>query len=87
MCAVEWDGEDAPGYDSFTYPAAVWLVFGAKGAISADTLGGLWHRINSEFLPQSKYKKAAATIEKYVRWDDAADYCEMEVWIPVEVKG
>jgi len=63
-----------------------WLKFEAKGPITGNTLGGVWQRINNEFLPQSKYKKAAATIEKYVTWDDAADFCNVEVWIPVQMK-
>ena len=27
MCAIEWDGEDVPGFDSFTCPAAQWIIF------------------------------------------------------------
>ena len=86
MCAVEYGGETPDGLDRFTYPAATWLKFEAAGPLSGDTLGGVWKRINSEFLPQSKYKKANATIEKYVSWDEAADFCNVEIWIPVELK-
>jgi AraC family transcriptional regulator len=85
MCAVEW-GEDLPGYESYTYPAATWLKFAARGKISEQVLGGVWNRINKEFLPQSKYQKADATIEKYTIWDEAADFCEVEIWIPVKCK-
>lgn len=86
MCAVEWTGEDVEGFDTFTYPAATWLVFEAKGAISDNVLGNVWNRINNDFLPNSKYKKCMATIEKYVIWNDAEDFCDVEVWIPVAKK-
>lgn len=86
MCAVEWDGGEVEGFDTFTYPAATWLVFEAKGAISDNVLGNVWNRINNDFLPNSKYKKCMATIEKYVIWNDAENFCDVEVWIPVAKK-
>lgn len=87
MCAVEWEKEDVAGLDSFMYPAATWLKFEAKGTISGQILGSLWHRINNEFLPQSKYKKSGLpTIEKYVLWDESTDTCNVEIWVPVTVK-
>ena len=87
MCAVEWDGDDIEGLDSFTYPSATWLKFEAQGTISGQTLGSVWQRINHEFLPQSKYDKCGLpTIEKYVAWDEALDTCNVEIWIPVDVK-
>lgn len=88
MCAVEWDKGEIDGMDSYAYPAATWLKFEAQGPISKNTLGNLWQKINCEFLPQSEYSKAELpTIEKYVLWDDAADRCHMEVWIPVAIKA
>ncbi|MGG6309438.1 GyrI-like domain-containing protein [Paenibacillus macerans] len=87
MCAIEWEGENVPGFDSYEYPEATWLKFEAKGSISGQTLGSVWKRINMEFLPQSKYEKAGPTIEKYVAWDDAADRCEVEIWIPAVQKS
>ena len=87
MCGVEWEGEAADGFDMFTYPSATWLVFEAKGAISENVLGNVWHRINSEFLPGSKYRKCMATVERYLCWDVAEDICDVEVWIPVKIKG
>lgn len=86
MCAIEWDGEEIEGFDTFTYPAATWLVFEAKGAISDNVLGNVWNRINNDFLPNSKYKKCMATIERYVNWNDAEDFCDVEIWIPVAKK-
>ena len=88
ICAgFEWCKEDVPGFEWFDYPAATWLKFEAKGTISGQTLGGVWQRINHEFLPQSKYKKSGLpTIEKYVAWDDAADICDVEIWLPVTKK-
>lgn len=87
MCGIEWDKEDIPGFDSYTYPAATWLVFEANGKISENILNNVWQRINNEFLPQSKYKKSGLpTIEKYVLWSDAADTCKVEIWIPAVIK-
>lgn len=86
MCAVEWEGDEVEGFESFTFPPATWLVFEAKGRISDNVLGNVWSRINQEFLPNSKYKKCMATIEKYVNWNDAEDYCNVEIQIPVEIR-
>lgn len=87
MCGIEWESEPVDGLDVFKYPAATWLNFEAKGNISSQVLGSVWQRINNEFLPQSKYKKSGLpTIEKYVLWDEAADICNVEIWIPVAPK-
>ena len=87
MCAVEWDGEDTAGFDTYTYPRATWLLFEAEGAISGHALGNIWQRINQEFLPQSRYEKSGLpTIEKYVLWDEANDKCRVEISIPVVEK-
>ncbi len=61
-----------------------WLVFTAKGTISGGTLGQTWKRIYGEFMPQSEYKQMdLPTIEKYVEWDEAADACHVDIFIPV----
>ena len=86
MCAIEWDGADAEGFDSFTFPPAKWFVFEAKGKITDNTLSKVWDRINNEFLPESGYVKSMATIEKYVHWNEAEDICDVEIHIPVEIK-
>ncbi len=87
MCGVFWDGEDVAGFDSYTYQPAEWISFEAKGKISDQVLNKTWYHINNEFLPQSRYRKSGQpTIEKYVQWDDAADSCDVEIWIPVTVK-
>ncbi len=87
MCGVLWDGDDVPGFDSYAYPPATWLKFEASGTISGQALNQTWQRINQEFLPQSKFKKSGLpTIEKYTLWDEKADDCNVEIWIPVTVK-
>ncbi len=87
MCGIEWGNEPIDGLDTFNYPEATWLKFEAEGSILSQILGNVWQRINNEFLPQSKYKKSGLpTIEKYVLWDDAADICKVEIWIPVTLK-
>ena len=50
-----------------------WLIFGGQ--------------INEEFLPQSKYRKyGLPTIEKYAEWNEAEDFCNAEVLIPVKIQ-
>ena len=87
MCGIEWEKEDVPGFESYVYPAATWLLFEAEGTLSENVLYNTWQRINNEFLPQSKYKKSSLpTIEKYVKWDETADICKVEIQIPVILK-
>lgn len=87
MCAIEWGGQDSADFEVYEYPKATWLRFEARGSIAEQVLGSVWHRINTEFLPQSKYQKCGLpTIEKYVLWDEAADNCYVEILIPVCVK-
>lgn len=87
MCAIEWEKEDVPDFNSYIYPAATWIIFEAAGKISDHVLTDVWQRINNEFLPQSKYKKSGLpTIEKYVSWNEAEDICKVEIWIPVTEK-
>lgn len=59
---------------------------GKMPIISDNVLGNVWNRINNDFLPNSKYKKCMATIERYVNWNDAEDFCDVEIWIPVAKK-
>jgi AraC family transcriptional regulator len=80
MCGIEWEKEDIPGFESYIYPEAEWLMFESEGKISDQVLNSTWQRINHEFLPQSRYKKSGLpTIEKYIEWDDAADSCKVEI--------
>ncbi len=85
MCAIEYEGADVAGFDRYEYPKTTWLVFSAKGAISEGVLGQTWKRIYGEFLPQSQYRQLdLPTIEQYIAWDDGADACHVDIWIPVE---
>lgn len=87
MCGIEWDGGDTGDFETYEYPMATWLRFEAKGKLSEQVLSNTWYRINTEFLPQSKYKKSGLpTIERYVTWDESADSCNIEISIPVSIK-
>ena len=86
MCAVEWNGDDVEGFDSFTFPPAVWLVFEVRGKISDNVLFSVWNYINEEFLPGSKYEILTATVEDYILWDEENDLCHVEIRIPVKQK-
>jgi len=85
LCGIEYDGETLPGFDAYEYPAATWLVFTARGAISGGVLGQAWKRIYGEFMPQSEYRQQdLPTIEKYLAWDEAIDVCQVEIMLPVQ---
>ena len=87
MCAVASNQETPGAFDSFTFPATNWLIFEAIGTITGQTLTQVWECINTEYLPQSDYKQShLPTIEKYISWDEAADICNVEIWIPVYLK-
>jgi AraC family transcriptional regulator len=84
MCGVQYDKGGAAGFDSYLYPACTFLVFSAKGTISGGVLAHTWKRIYGEFMPQSRYRQLdLPTIEKYIEWDDAADRCDVDIFIPV----
>ena len=87
MCAVEWTGDTPEGFDRWDYPAITWLVFEAAGKISDGPLFKVWQDINGNYLPQHKLEKANATIEKYLKWDEANNDCHVEIWIPIAVKN
>jgi AraC family transcriptional regulator len=85
MVGIESREENVPGFDDFIVPKSSWLVFEAVGAISENVLGITWKRIYGEFLPQSTYIQASSpTIEVYREWNNDADVCNVEIWIPVE---
>lgn len=83
MCAIEWPDYQGDEFAVYHYPATTWLKFEAKGKISDQVLGSVWHQINDEFLPSSKFHKGPLpTIEKYNLWNDDEDLCDVEIWIP-----
>ena len=85
MVAVQYDGDDIAGLESYTYPKSNWLVFRDEGGIDENVLGRTWSGIYGEFLPNSDYKQAdLPTIENYIEWDDDKNHCKIEVWIPIE---
>ena len=86
MCAVEWNGSDMDGFDSFTYTPATWYIFEAKGKVSDNVLIKTWEYINGTFLPENGFEKCAPTIEKYINWNMAEDLCHVEIHIPVKTK-
>ena len=85
MCAIAYDGEGIEGYTMYRYPDITCLVFTAKGMISAGVLEQTWKRIYGEFMPQSEYRQLdLPTVEQYVEWDEAADRCHVDIFIPVK---
>ena len=85
FCGARYAGPDVLGFDRTELPEGLWLKFFAEGRISAGVLGETWKRIYGEFMPQSEYCQIdLPTIERYVRWDEAADDCLVEILIPVK---
>jgi AraC family transcriptional regulator len=85
MCGIEYGGEALEGFDIYHYPDVTFLVFTATGTISGGVLGQTWKRIYGEFMPQSEYKQLdLPTIEQYIEWDEAADRCHVDIFIPVK---
>lgn len=85
MCGAQYSGPDVPDFDRYGCPASAWLVFSARGSITAGVLGQTWQRIYGEFLPQSAYTQLdLPTIEQYLLWDEAADCCHVDIFIPVQ---
>jgi AraC family transcriptional regulator len=85
MCGYQCRGEIPPEFENYACPKSHWLVFEARGTISANVLGNTWKRIYSEFLPHSQYQQIdLPTIERYLEWDINTDNCRVEIMIPVE---
>ncbi|MGF7146220.1 AraC family transcriptional regulator [Anaerotaenia torta] len=86
MCGVEYKGEAVTGFDLYRCPASTWLIFTAKGRISEDIIGKTWKRIHGEFMLQSEYQQQQdmPAIERYSEWDETADTCQVEIFIPVK---
>lgn len=85
MCGVEYAGVPLPRFDLYTCPKATWLVFSAEGGIREGALAQTWKRIYGELMPQSQYKQLdLPTIEQYLLWDEHADRCHVDIWVPVQ---
>lgn len=84
MVGVEYDGA-VEGLQSFTYPAAQWLVYSLSGSIHEDVLGNAWWYVKNKLLPETGCRMAPLpTIESYAEWDEEKDHCRVEICIPVE---
>ena len=87
MCAVLWEGEDVPGFESYAFPPATWITLEAEGTISGQALFNTWQRIHQEFLPQSRYQLSGLpTVERYTLWDEQNDICRVMISLPVTAK-
>lgn len=84
MIALEYDGDELPDFERFTFPPSAWLVVEANGKISEKVHDDTWRRVYNEFMPHSDYMQAdLPAIEKYVEWNVAANYGELEIWLPI----
>ena len=84
MCGVEWEKNDILELDSYIYPASTWLIFEVSGKISQQVLNSFWQEINNDFFVNNNYIKSdLPSIERYLMWDNDADICNLEIWIPV----
>jgi AraC family transcriptional regulator len=86
MVGIEYDGNDVAGLESYTYPKSSWLIFFDQGKLDKKNtvLHEMWNRIYSDFMPWSEYKQAnLPTIEIYTEYDNALNFCKLEIWIPI----
>lgn len=84
MCGVEWAGEITE-YEVYDYPTLNCLVLVSEGKITEYVLSNKWTRVNSDFFPNSRYRQLQLpNSENYLIWDNAKDYCKVELRIPVE---
>jgi AraC family transcriptional regulator len=85
MVAFECDSEIFPDFERYEFPPSSWLVVEASGKISENVYMDTWRRIYNEFLPHTEYLQTGLpAIEKYIEWNVAANYCEVEIWLPVK---
>ncbi len=85
LCGAAYAGQPVPGFDLYSCPEATWLVFTAEGGIGEGVLPQTWKRIYGEFMPQSPYRQLdLPTIEQYLQWDESADRCYVDIWVPVQ---
>lgn len=75
------------GNETYTLPAATWLVFEKQGPLS-QTLAFLWERIYQEILPASGYDKHPylPTVERYEAGDCEREDYRIQIWIPIDNK-
>lgn len=85
MIALEDDGAAFPDFERYTFPPSAWLVVEASGKISENIHDDTWRRLYNEFMPHSEYMQTdLPAIEKYIEWNVAANYGELEIWLPIK---
>ncbi|NLT14065.1 MAG: AraC family transcriptional regulator [Clostridiales bacterium] len=85
MIALEYDGDELPDFERYSFPPSAWLVVEASGKISENIHADTWRRLYNEFMPHSEYMQTdLPAIEKYVEWNAAANYGQLEIWLPIK---
>jgi len=85
LIALEYDGDELPDFERYTFPPSHWLVVEASGKISENVHDDAWRRLYNEFMPHIEYMRTdLPAIEKYVEWNVAANYGELEIWLPIK---
>ncbi len=85
MFALEYDGEELPDFERYSFPPSAWLVVEASGKISENVQADTWRRIYNEFMPHSEYMQTdLPSIEKIIEWNEGTNYCEVEIWLPIK---
>jgi AraC family transcriptional regulator len=85
MIALESDGNELPDFEQYTFPPSAWLVVEASGNISENIHADTWRRLYNEFMPHiDDMQTDLPAIEKYVEWNVAANYGQLEIWLPIK---
>jgi predicted transcriptional regulator YdeE len=85
MVALEYEGTELPDFERYTFPPSAWLVVEASGKISENIHADTWRRLYNDFMPHIEYMQTdLPAIEKYVEWNNAANYGELEIWLPIK---
>lgn len=72
------------GYDFYAYPACKWIQFVVEGKISEGVLWKTWQYIHRELIDKKViHQRSMPTMEDYMMWDEAKDYCKIIISIAV----
>ncbi|MGN4123802.1 AraC family transcriptional regulator [Lysinibacillus sphaericus] len=82
--ATNHAGDDSHGFDTFTVPAAKWVVFEVTGAMPI-AITTMWEKIYQEWLPSNAFELTGGPeLEVYSNGDASSDHYYSEIWLPIK---
>ena len=88
LCAFRGPDSNVEGYTIADIPAHTWAIFPSEKhpwSELGDTIGTMYKRIFSEWLPTSNYEQAGGLDMELYGGDDEHSY--IEIWLAVKKKG